>query len=79
MHRMYKGLPMHNVVIDKPYEFVPPNPSTFWPRVLRVLALARVLRSQGIESRDVIGLDRLRRSVDAGHGVLLAPNHCRRA
>lgn len=68
---------MHNVVIDKPYVFVPPNPSTFWPRVLRVLALGRVLRSQGIESREVIGLDRLRRSVEAGHGVLLAPNHCR--
>ena len=68
---------MHNVVIDKPYAFVPPNPSTFWPRVLRVVALPRVLKSQGIESREVIGLDRLRRSVDAGHGVLLAPNHCR--
>jgi len=68
---------MHNVVIDKPYDFVPPNPSTFWPRLLRLMALPRVLKSQGIESREVIGLDRLRRSVDAGHGVLIAPNHCR--
>ena len=69
---------MQNVVIDKPYQFVPPARGTFWARLLGRLVLPRYLRSShGIESCEVIGADRLRASVDAGHGILLTPNHCR--
>jgi 1-acyl-sn-glycerol-3-phosphate acyltransferase len=69
---------VQNIVIDKPYEFVPPTLGTFWPRLLGRFLLPHVLASsQGIESHDVVGLERLRASVDAGHGILLTPNHCR--
>jgi hypothetical protein len=69
---------VHNVVIDKPYAFVPPDDSTFWVRLLAPLVLSRYLRSShGIESCELIGVERLRESVRAGHGILLTPTHCR--
>jgi 1-acyl-sn-glycerol-3-phosphate acyltransferase len=69
---------LQDIVIDKPYEFVPPYYGTLWPQVLGRFVLPRYLRrSHGIESREVIGLERLRASVAAGHGILLTPNHCR--
>ena len=69
---------MQNIVIDKPYEFVPPDRGTFWPRLLGRFLLPRYLRSShGVESYELIGVERLRTSVEARHGILLTPNHCR--
>ena len=69
---------MQNIVIDKPYKFVPPDPGMFWPRLLGRFVLPRYLRSsQGVESYELIGAERLRRSLDARYGILLTPNHCR--
>ena len=69
---------MQNIIIDKPYEFVPPDRGTFWPHLLGRLVLPRYLRSShGVESSEMIGVERLRRSVEAGHGIVLTPNHCR--
>jgi 1-acyl-sn-glycerol-3-phosphate acyltransferase len=69
---------MQNIVIDKPYTFIPPDRGTFWARLLNGLFLRRYLRTQyGVHSFDLIGVERLKRSVDAGHGIVLAPNHCR--
>ncbi len=68
---------MQNIVIDKPYQFVPPSRSLFWPRVLKPLLPAYLSRLHGVESVELLGVDRLRESLDAGHGVMLTPNHCR--
>ncbi|MCX6926559.1 MAG: 1-acyl-sn-glycerol-3-phosphate acyltransferase [Verrucomicrobia bacterium] len=68
---------MQNIIIDQPYRFVPPKPGSFWPRVMRLVLPAYLNRSHGIESYELFGVDRLRSSVDAGHGILLTPNHCR--
>jgi 1-acyl-sn-glycerol-3-phosphate acyltransferase len=69
---------VQNVVIDRPYEFVPPDRGTFWASFLGRVVLPHYLRSsQGVESYELIGVERLKASVDAGHGILLAPNHCR--
>lgn len=69
---------MQNIVIDKPYKFVPPDYGTFWPRLLGRFVLPPFLRSShGIESYELLGVDRLRASVEARHGILLTPNHCR--
>ena len=68
---------MQDVVIEEPSEFVPPGRSEWWPRVV-LLLLDRYLRKQfGIESVECRNLDRLQSSLDAGHGILLAPNHSR--
>ena len=68
---------MQPVVVAKPYEFVPPHTGNFWPALLRRLTLRRFLSRDGVESVDCRGVDRLRASIAAGHGIVLAPNHCR--
>src|ERR1051325_5730741 len=68
---------MQAVVIDKPYRFVPPHRGRFWPGFVR-LWLGRYLdRAHGIERVECRGAEQLKRSIEEGHGVLLAPNHCR--
>lgn len=68
---------MQNIIIDQPYEFVPPCQSTFWPRALKAVLPAYLSRVHGVESVELLGVDRLRQSVAAGHGIMLTPNHCR--
>jgi len=69
---------LQNIVIDQPYEFVPPDYGTFWPRLLGRFVLPSYLRSShGLESYELLGLDRLKASVEARHGIVLTPNHCR--
>ena len=70
---------MQPVVIDKPYEFVPPYHGWLWPRLLQRLARRQLRKDYGVESVECSGLERLRESLDAGHGIILAPNHCRPA
>jgi 1-acyl-sn-glycerol-3-phosphate acyltransferase len=68
---------MQNVVIDKPYEFVPPHRGRGWPWLLRRLIRWRLRRAYGIAAVECLGTDKLLASRSAGHGILLAPNHCR--
>lgn len=68
---------MHPVVIDKPYKFVPPHRGRVWPRLVQAMARRRLKREYGIDGVECSGLEHLRHSIEAGHGVLLAPNHCR--
>ncbi len=68
---------MQNIVIDQPYEFVPPCRGAFWPRILKLILPAYLNRVHGVESVELLGVDRLRESVAAGHGIMLTPNHCR--
>lgn len=68
---------MQQVVIAKKYEFVPPHHGTFWPRILQRLMARHARRKCGVEQTTFHGLDRLRASLAAKHGIILAPNHCR--
>lgn len=68
---------MQNVIIEEPYEFVPPGRSKWWPRIVG-LFLNRYLRQKfAIHSVECREVERLRASLAAGNGVLMAPNHCR--
>jgi len=67
---------MQPVVVAKPYKFIPPRRGVFWPSLLRPFQ-PRLLRSHGVVKVEYRGLERLRASVVAGHGIMLAPNHCR--
>jgi 1-acyl-sn-glycerol-3-phosphate acyltransferase len=68
---------MNSVVSDKPYVPVPPYHGTFWVHVLN-LYMPRYLKKRfGTAGVKVIGMEKLRASIAAGHGVLLTPNHCR--
>ena len=68
---------MQNIIIDKPYRFVPPKAGSLWPRLMRFVLPTYLNKSHGIESYELLGVDRLTASVDAGHGIMLTPNHCR--
>jgi 1-acyl-sn-glycerol-3-phosphate acyltransferase len=72
---------MRKIIIEKPYRFVPPHRGTWWPTVIQWLQLyTRHLRlHEGVESFEIRHVERLRESLDAGHGILLTPNHCRTA
>jgi 1-acyl-sn-glycerol-3-phosphate acyltransferase len=68
---------MQRVIIDKPYTPVPPHRGRLWPAVIGCFA-RRVLRKKfGVTRMEITGLEHLRASLRAGHGILLAPNHCR--
>ncbi len=69
--------PVQNVVIAKPYRFVPPQRGRLWWRLFRPLLPRYLRKSAGIEHVECRGLEKLRASLAAGHGVMLAPNHCR--
>ncbi len=66
------------ILIEKPYQFVPPITSA-WPlkTLLRLGVHRYLLRRQGIVSCEVRNADRLQQSVSSGHGVMLTPNHPR--
>jgi 1-acyl-sn-glycerol-3-phosphate acyltransferase len=68
---------MQDIVIPKPYQFVPPEHGTFWVRPLGWWLPGRVRRTWGVEWPEFRGLERFQASLKAGHGILLAPNHCR--
>jgi 1-acyl-sn-glycerol-3-phosphate acyltransferase len=68
---------MQNIVIDKPYRFIPPHTGTFWPWLLHFYGNRYLRTNYGLEQFDFRGLDRLQASIDADHGIMLASNHCR--
>ena len=68
---------MQNIVIDKPYRFISPHTGTFWPWLLHFYGTRYLGKNYGLEEFDFRGLDRLRASIAAGHGIMLASNHCR--
>src|SRR5579862_576830 len=68
---------MQPIVIDKPYKFVPPVHGEFWARVLGRLLPRSLRRNYGIASHELRGVEYLKQSLASGHGIVVAPNHCR--
>ena len=68
---------MQNVIIDKPYRFIPPRPSRFWHWMVRRLLPRTLRRDHGITAVECLGVEKLRASLATGHGVMLVGNHCR--
>lgn len=72
---------MQDIIIEKPYQFVPPHRGNFLPKAILKLGLVPwyLRKYEGVVSHQLRGVDHLRESMRQGHGVLLAPNHCRYA
>ena len=68
---------MQNLVITEPYRFVPPRFSRFWARIIQWWLPTHLRKNYGITSWECVNARRLRESLDAGHGVILASNHSR--
>lgn len=72
---------MQNIVIEKPYKFRPPHRGTWWPDFIQAFELywPYLRRTEGIVSCEVRDAERLAASLQAGHGIMLTPNHARNA
>jgi 1-acyl-sn-glycerol-3-phosphate acyltransferase len=68
---------MQNIVIDKPYKFIPPKFGRFVPWLIHLIGARYLRKNYGLEKFDFRGFERLQASLRAGHGVMLAANHCR--
>jgi 1-acyl-sn-glycerol-3-phosphate acyltransferase len=68
---------MQDIVIAKPYQFVPPAYGRFWRPFLCWWVPRTVRKSYGVEWPTFEGLDYLKASIAARDGIVLAPNHCR--
>lgn len=68
---------MQDVVSEKPYRFVPARHSRFWPALFQRLLPRNLRKEWGVARVEVRGIERLKASLDAGHRVILTPNHCR--
>lgn len=68
-----------SIFIEKPYEFVPAIKATWPQRLYTKLKLHRITlrKREGIVDQEVRGAEKLRASIDAGHAVLMTPNHPR--
>jgi 1-acyl-sn-glycerol-3-phosphate acyltransferase len=68
---------MQPVVLDEPYVPVPPHRGRLWPAMLTPVVPFILRRSYGVTRVECVHAERLRASLAAGHGIVLAPNHCR--
>jgi 1-acyl-sn-glycerol-3-phosphate acyltransferase len=68
---------MQNVVIAKPYQFVPPDRRRFWPVVFQPLFRPIMAHVWGVTTVEILGIESLRSALRERASVLLVPNHCR--
>ncbi len=73
---------MQDVFVEKPYQFMPRIKSSWQQRLLLKWPglFERTLRKrEGVIDHELRNVDRLQASIDAGHGIILTPNHPRTA
>jgi 1-acyl-sn-glycerol-3-phosphate acyltransferase len=67
----------HVVIVDRPYKFVPPRHGRFWPKLFSLYAGRMLRKDYRVRNIEYRGLEHLKSSIAAGHGVLIAANHPR--
>jgi 1-acyl-sn-glycerol-3-phosphate acyltransferase len=72
---------MQKIIIEKPYQFLPPLRSKFWPWLFKTISFPYwLLRlKEGIVDSEIRGLELFKESLAAGHSILVTPNHPRTA
>jgi 1-acyl-sn-glycerol-3-phosphate acyltransferase len=72
---------MQSIIVEKPYQFIPPYRGTFWAWFFRGIRLHDyyLRKSEGVTRSEVRHIERLRASLAAGHAILITPNHPRTA
>jgi 1-acyl-sn-glycerol-3-phosphate acyltransferase len=69
---------MRYPILQQAYRFIPPHTGRWWPRVITFCLPFHARRAWGLKHVEFRGLEHLRESLAAGHGILLCPNHPRR-
>jgi 1-acyl-sn-glycerol-3-phosphate acyltransferase len=72
---------MQDIIVPKPYKFIPPHTGNWIPSLIQSLRLVDryLAKYEGVTSYEIRGIDHLKESLRQNRGVLLAPNHCRYA
>ena len=72
---------MQDIIIEKPYKFVPPHTGNWIPSAIQKLRVVDryLAKHEGVVSHEIRGIDHLKESLRQKKGILLAPNHCRYA
>ncbi len=72
---------MQDIIIEKPYKFVPPHTGNWIPSAIQKLRVVDryLAKHEGVVSHEIRGIDHLKESLRQNKGILLAPNHCRYA
>jgi len=72
---------MQNIIVEKPYKFIPPYRSTFWPIVFKTIRVHDyyLRKTEGVVRHEIRHIERLKASLAAGHAILITPNHPRTA
>jgi 1-acyl-sn-glycerol-3-phosphate acyltransferase len=72
---------MQEIIVEKPYKFIPPSRLDFWPWLFQKLCLyePHLRKNEGVIGYECRHVEHLKASLAAGHGILLTPNHCRTA
>jgi 1-acyl-sn-glycerol-3-phosphate acyltransferase len=72
---------MQEIFSLKPYRFIPPYQSRWFSRISRWVRFHRRLiwKLEGVRGYEVRGAEHLQTSLNAGHSIVLAPNHSRTA
>lgn len=68
---------MHKVVVEEPYKFIPPYRGRLFSWMFRLWLKPYLRKTHGIVRCTYEGLEHVRESIKAGHGILLCPNHSR--
>jgi hypothetical protein len=68
---------MQNIIIDKPYVPVLPHKGRLWPALLGHYVPHLLRKKYALGKVECLHSERLKQSLADGHGILLAPNHCR--
>src|SRR5258707_932752 len=72
---------MQKIIVEKPYQFLPPYRGMFWPAFFRGFRIHEhpPRRTEGVVDHEVRHVERLRESIAAGHAILVTPNPPRTA
>ena len=68
---------MQKIIVTEPYVPVPPKHGNFWPALCGRILPWFLRKSYGVTQFDIRNIERLKASLQAGHGIVLMPNHCR--
>ncbi len=65
------------VIVAEPYKFVPPKNGTLVAKLLQPIIPWQIKRAWNVVGHEVRGVEKLKASLQAGHGIAITPNHVR--
>ncbi|QDU54999.1 1-acyl-sn-glycerol-3-phosphate acyltransferase [Aeoliella mucimassa] len=68
---------MQCIIHEESYEFIPPVESDAWVWLLRFLLKGYLKKQYQVETYECRHVERMRKTIDEGYSVLIAPNHAR--